>query len=869
METNKRKRDSNVKTSYICTNLLGFCGSYYPNLAYARDGRIIRIRPYFHEGFSYKIKTRRGLFTRPASSLPAPYELAYKLRAYSLNRVKYPLKRIDFDPRGDRNPQNRGKSKFVRISWDEALEIIASEVKRIKEIYGSHAIAVMADGHGQSTWQTLHFYAHELFEHLGGCTHIIRNPDSWEGWYWGAKHVWGCEWWTRGLYYNDAIYDDVLENSDLLILTGADPETTSWGFAGQSGSIVMRWIKEAGIRVIAISPDANYTVVKWADKWIPIRPNTDAALYLAIAYIWIKEETYDKEYIKTHTHGFEEFKRYVLGEEDGVPKTPEWASKITGIPTRIIKALARAWASKRTSIGTVFGGPKIRGPYSTEPARLEAILLAMQGLGKPGIHQVRLLPMYTRGRIVHGIPTRMDLYVSTLPTQILKGIPFNSVIRWATDPVQPPFIPKTLLPDAILNPPISWYGTGALSAPKEDQFIKYTYPFEGYPEIRMIFNENSCWITCWNEGYKMIRALRSPKIEFIVTVHPWFENDSAFADIVLPAATVFETDDFATGGETGNICVYWIDKCIEPVGESKTDYKIMRLIAMKLGLYSYLEQFPEFEEFVRRKYEESICPKFMSWKEFREKKLLVLPSPSPEEWEEIKKLFNVKPGLRAFYENPTDNPLETPTGKLEFYSTKLAENFPGDEERPPVPRYIPYGETHQESLLHSRAKKYPLLMVSNHPRWRVHAQNDDIAWLREIPTCKIRGPDDYYYEPLWIHPSDAAKRGIKHGDIVKVYNERGAVLGAAYVTERIMPGVVSMDHGARVDLISIEDRIDRGGAINLICPSKTTSKSVPGMVVSGFLVEVEKANLEEIKRKYPEAFKREYNKASGLCYEME
>jgi len=124
----------------------------------------------------------------------------------------------------------------------------------------------------------------------------------------------------------------------------------------------------------------------------------------------------------------------------------------------------------------------------------------------------------------------------------------------------------------------------------------------------------------------------------------------------------------------------------------------------------------------------------------------------------------------------------------------------------------------------------------------------------------------YLYEPVWIHPIDAAKRGIKHGDIVKVYNERGAVLGAAYVTERIMPGVVSMDHGARVDLISIEDRIDRGGAINLICPSKTTSKNVPGMVVSAFLVEVEKVDLDELKQKYPEAFERPYDSAHGLCY---
>ncbi|MEM2424741.1 MAG: molybdopterin dinucleotide binding domain-containing protein, partial [Candidatus Bathyarchaeia archaeon] len=184
----------------------------------------------------------------------------------------------------------------------------------------------------------------------------------------------------------------------------------------------------------------------------------------------------------------------------------------------------------------------------------------------------------------------------------------------------------------------------------------------------------------------------------------------------------------------------------------------------------------------------------------------------------------------------------------------------------PMPRYIPYGESHQESLLHPRAKKYPFLLVSNHPRWRMHAQLDDVAWFREIPTCKVRGPDGYLYEPVWINPADAERLGVKTGDIVKIYNERGAVLGGAYITNRIMSGVVYIDHGARADIISIEDRIDRGGAIDLIAPDKITSKNAAGMVVSGYLVNVEKINLEELRNKYPWVFKRIYHPEAGLCY---
>jgi len=278
---------------------------------------------------------------------------------------------------------------------------------------------------------------------------------------------------------------------------------------------------------------------------------------------------------------------------------------------------------------------------------------------------------------------------------------------------------------------------------------------------------------------------------------------------------------------------------------------------------------------MRTIYEETPAYKVLGipFEEFKKRKLIVVPQPTWDEWKEIQKKAEImpgvpfKPGLTWFYELTEGKGLDTPTGKIEIVSTGLAKHFPDDDERPPVPRYIPYGETHQESLFHARAKKYPLLLVSNHPRWRFHAQGDDITWLREIPTCKIRGSDGYLYEPVWIHPVDAAKRGIKHGDVVKVYNERGTVLGAAYITERIKPGSVLMHHGARVDLISINPLIDRGGAIDLIVPPKTTSKNTVGMVCSGILVEVEKADISELMEKYPEAFKRRLHPDVGLYYE--
>ena len=203
---------------------------------------------------------------------------------------------------------------------------------------------------------------------------------------------------------------------------------------------------------------------------------------------------------------------------------------------------------------------------------------------------------------------------------------------------------------------------------------------------------------------------------------------------------------------------------------------------------------------------------------------------------------------------------------MEFYSQRLAEHFPDDEERPPIPKWVEKGESHDERLSGDRAKKYPYLVVSNHPRWRVHSQHDDMQWLREIVTCKMIGPDGYAYQTIWINPKDAEKHGIRNGDVVEAFYERGSVLVGAYVTERIMPGVVSIDHGARYDPI-VPGCLDRGGAINTITPRNTTSKNATGMVSQGFLVDIKRADLDALRREYPEAFSRPYDRGSGLMRE--
>jgi anaerobic selenocysteine-containing dehydrogenase len=828
-----------------------------------RDGKIIRIRP-FHFDWKYdrkpwKFQARGKTFEASTKTLIPPFTLAYKNRVNSPNRTMYPLKRADWDPKGERNPQNRGTSKYVRISWDEATDIIASEIKRIQKKYGPTSVLAECDGHGETkVVHAAHGCCRKLLRLLGGYTLQTRNPDSWEGWYWGAKHVWGCEPIGKQVSQSNIVVD-ITRNSEMLLFWGCDPETTPWGWGGQTVSRLCYWFTELGMKSIYVCPDLNYGAAVHADKWIPIRPNTDAAVQLAIAYLWITGGTYDKEYVKTHVVGFDKFCDYVLGKEDGIPKTPKWAEEKSTVPSRIIKALAKQWASKITATVHANGGNMARSPYSTENMRMEVCLLGMQALGKPGRHMMSTIEWGLFGvkidppKWVFGdaIPVpRHAAYPDMVPAN-------QGGFRERELPQQ--FIPKPLINRAINEGNLSWYGTTLCRYLVEDQFKKYQYPNPGCSEIHMIWTDTPALMSCWNDANYTAKAFQNPKIEFMLAQHPWIENDCQFADIILPITTKFENEDIGVDNFTAEHGTVYLDrKCIEPRGESRSDYEAVCAIAEKLGLLKEYTDGKSVDEWIKEGYDKCGIKDMITWEEFKEKEHFVIPNDPDWEKAEI--------GMRKFSEDPEHNPLTTPSGKLEFYSERLAKHFPDDKERPPVPHWIEKGESHDERVGGERAKKYPYLVTSNHPRWRVHSEHDDMQWLREIKTCKIIGPDGYGYQTMWLHPSEAARKGIKDGDVVNIFNERGGVLAGAYVTERIMPGVVYIDHGARYDAI-VPGELDRGGAINVITPRNTQSKNATGMVSGGFLVDVERIDVEEWRKKYPEAFNRPYHSASGLRLE--
>ena len=874
-----------------------------PMTLHTIDGVIRRVRPIVltdDDPAGWVIKARGKEYTPQRKTTMSLLGYCERDKTYAYDRLKYPMIREDFveTPDGkNRNTENRGKSGYRRASWDEALSLVAREIKRLQKTYGKETITACTSSH--HSWGLVG-YKISLFKRffsMMGYTRIADNPDSWEGFHWGTPHSYGYYWRLGGPEPYDML-EMAMQNTETIVCWSTDPDTSRGGYSAQESALWRWWMKEMGIQFIYIDPFNNYTSVKHADKWIGPRMGTDAALLEAIAYVWITEDTYDKEYIAKHAYGFDKFEDYVLGREDGIPKTPAWASEKCGVKEWTIKALARDWAKKTASIIHGNGGCYIRGPYASEPARLEVMLLGMRGVGKPGVHQAKMIewslwnrdyPVPFQGQFVPkitviGDPLRpvdgdvdpsinMGRYVLT-DAQKQRAPELIKLFTQLPAPKQ--FIPRCCIHKAIIEGHAEWRGLQCFSSSQQPdannyrkptqqyQFEEMKYPRDGMSRVHMIWTDAPCQVTCWNDGNLTMRAYQDPSIECIVAQHPWLENDCYFADIIFPVVTKHEMNDLGNDMSSGAFTsIYLEHPCCPPVGESLSDFDVCAKVAEKLGpeyYDAYTDHMSE-EERVRFFYKATGCEDYMTWEEFQKRKIFVVPCKTQEELDQI------PAGLYNFYKDPENNPLSTPTGKLEYYSTEIAKYTPDDPERPPVPHWIEKSESHDERLSSKRAEKYPLLCMSNHGRWRMHAQCDDIIWNREVETMKIRGKDGYQYEPCWMHTSEAEKRGIRHGDIVKVYNERGMVLCGAYVTERVMPSVCYVDHGSRLDPI-IPGYLDRGGAINTITPASTTSKNATGMAVSGFLAQVEKVTDEEMeqwKRDYPEAFARKVDPDAGVC----
>ena len=833
-----------------------------PVFVYVKDGRIVRVTPIEFDKTdppAWSIEARGHRFSPPRRTTTTCHTLASKSMVYSPDRLLYPMKRVDFDPDGARNPQNRGKSGYERISWDHALDLVVAEIRRVKRVHGHGAIMNSHSSH--HTWGNIGCYvsAFNRFMNAIGCTKMVINPDSWEGWYWGAVHHYGHSM-RLGAIEPYGQLEDCLREAEMIVFWSSDPESTGGSYAAFEGTLRRLFARDIGIEMVHIDPYFNYTASLLGGKWIPIVPGTDPALAHAIAFVWITEGLYDKAYVADRTTGFEKYRDYVLGAEDGVPKSPEWQQAETGVPAATVRALARKWGSRKTYLaaggkGTTFGGA-CRSATGTQWARAMVCLMAMQGLGKPGINF---------GNLQYGSPIDHHFYFPGYGEGGLSGDveTTGAVVQLYQRQPQLPSInvvTQRITRNRIASAILDGYAEGHPIDPKSahGQFMRFHYPAPGHSRVRMLYKYGGSHFGTVQESNRLAEAYQSPELEFVVNQSIWHEGESKFADVILPACTNFERWDIGewtvAGGyshhNTGQLNYRVISiqhPCIEPLGESKSDYRIFLEIMHRLGMGSYYGEGKTELDWCRSQYEASDMPTRMSWERFLERGYYVVPPEDPRIRKRAVALRWFAEGRRKDTPEPHPLPagfgrrfredLQTQSGKIEFEASSL--KMFDDPGRPPVNRYIPSWEGRGSGELYDR---YPLQLLTPHPRYSFHTHTDGKdTFINDIDDHRVR-VNGYYYLAARMNPRDAAARGIRHHDLVRLHNDRGSVICAAVLTERILPGVVQCYASSAVyDPIGAPGRSpDRGGCVNTLAPSRWQTEKTSASAPNSCLIQVER-----------------------------
>lgn len=829
-----------------------------PIFVYVKDGKIIRTTPLeFDESDapSWSIKARGQTFTPERRTTLAAHGMCQKSMVYSKNRILYPMKRVDFDPDGNRNIQNRGKSEFVRISWDEALDLVTKEIKRCKAV-GPGAILVGHGSHHQ--WGNLGHYlsGFNRFWNLIGVSLLVHNPDSWEGWFWGAMHHWGNSM-RLGAAEPYGTVEDCLKEAEMIVFWSSDPDSKY----GYDGTERREWARELGIKMVHIDPYLNHTAAHLGGKWISPKPGTDAAFAQALCHVWITEGLYDKEFVAKRTTGFDEWKAYILGETDGVARTPEWQESETGVPAREVRALAREWGRKKTYLGTGSWGSGVggacRGPMGIQWARMMTILGAMQGLGRPGSNF---------GNLQFGTPLDFNFYFPGYAEGSMSGdlqhsanaannyqrmphIVTMSSVRQA--------IPRIYLPEAIMHGKAMGYLTAVDSV--QGQFFPFGYPSPGHAPVEMFYKYGSASFGTMVDSNRWVQMYQHENLKFVVNQSVWKEGETVFSDLILPACTVFERWDI---GEDLNVGAGYVHhmysmvnhrvitmqhKCIEPLGESKSDYDIFLAIMERMGMGALYSEGGNTElDWCKRVFDSSDMSKHISWRQFLKKGYFVVP-PEPE-------ASRAPTAYRWFYEGrkkdvpepyplPSDyvgnfgDGLQTPSGKYEFIPETLGRI--DDPGRPPLNKYE---AIYEDPKRDPELAGYTLQLLTPHTRYPFHVMGDDEgSTLNDIREHRVL-VDGHHYLVAQLNHEDAEARGIKDDDLIRLWNNRGSVVCAAQVTDRLRPGVVMAPTASAVYRPVGEpgNSTDLGGCVNMLNPSKPITKKTHSIKPNSTLIQVEK-----------------------------
>mgnify|MGYP000845506525 CR=1 FL=1 len=685
-------------------------------------------------------------------------------RVYNPDRLKYPMKRVGA----------RGEGKFERITWEEAYDTLAREMKRIIGEYGNEAIYLnygtgTLGGTMTRSWPPGKTLIARLMNCCGGYLNHYGDYST-------AQIAAGLNYTYGG--WADGNSPSDIENSKLVVLFGNNPGETR-----MSGGGVTYYLEQAreksNARLIIIDPRYTDTGAGREDEWIPIRPGTDAALVSALAWVMITEDLVDQAFLDNYCVGYDEktlpagapanghYKAYIVGlGADGIAKTPEWAASITGIPASRIVKLAREIAGAKPAFIAQGWGPQrhSNGELVSRAIAMLPILTGNVGIsgGNSGAREGSYELPFER--------------MPTLDNPVKTSI---SMFTWT---------------DAIVRGP-SMTATADGVRGKE----KLDVP------IKMVWNyASNCLINQHSQINRTHDILQDDKkCELIVVIDCHMTSSAKYADILLPDCTASEQMDFALDASCGNMgYVIFADQAIAPRFECKTIYEMTSELAKRMGVEQAFTEGRTQEGWLRHLYEQSraALPALPDFDTFLKQGIFKQRDPEGHHV-----------AYRAFRADPAANPLTTPSGKIEIYSAQLAEiaaswQLPAGDVIHPLPIHSSGFEHYDDPL---RAH-YPLQLTGFHYKARTHSTYGN------VDVIKAACPQE-----MWINPLDARKRGIANGDRVRIWNDRGEARIAAKVTPRILPGVVALGEGAWYD--PDRDGIDRAGSINVL----TTQRPSP------------------------------------------
>ncbi len=703
-------------------------------------------------------------------------------RVYNPDRLKYPMKRIG----------KRGEGKFKRITWDEAYTEIVNSQDHIKKEYGNEAIYLnygtgTLGGTVTKSWPPGSTLIARLMNLTGGYLNHYGDYST-------AQIAKGLSY-TYGGWANGNSFSDT-ENSKLIVQFGNNPAETRMSGGGLIHHLIESKEK-SNARMIMIDPRYNDTAAGREDQWIPIKPGTDAAFIAAMAHVMIKEDLVDQEFLDTYCVGYDEktlpasapansdYKSYILGlGEDGVEKTPEWAAPITGIPADIIIKTAREIGSTKPC--AIYQGWGLQRTQNGEIASRAIAMLALL-TGNLGIHG-------------GGSGARESDY----------NIPF---VRFPTleNPVKTS-ISMFLWTDAIVRgPEMTATRDGVRGKDKLDVPIKFIWNYAG-----------NCVINQHSDINRTHDILQDDKAcEMIVVIDNHMTSSAKYADIILPDLTTSEQADFCMDGKAANMPYFiFADKAIEPQFEARSIYQICSDLAERMGVGQAFTEGRDQEGWLRHLYAETLKldPTLPDFETVHQQGIVKRSDPNGH-----------YVAYQAFRADPVNNPLNTPSGKVEIYSEELARiaaewELPEGDVIHPLPIYVSTSEGWDSP----KRDKYPLQLTGFHFKARCHSTYGNVDVLKQAAQ-----------QEMWINPVDAERRGINNGDRIKIFNDRGEVRINAKVTPRMMPGVVALGEGAWY--APDGNKVDHNGSINVLT-SQHPSPLAKGNPQHTNLVEVQLAN---------------------------